>query len=203
MKSFVTKMAKIKKEDDVNISLPPEVPYAVKFIDPPAIIKTLEFTSGMKVADFGCATGYFTFPLARVVGSSGVVYALDILAEKLETVESQAKLLGLTNIVTSRVNLEKLGGSKLKEESVDWVILVNMLFQNQDKDVILQEAKRVLKSNGSVLAVEWQEMDSTIGPDKKLRIRKSDLLDMAQKNGLAVVKEIPVSNFHYGLILKK
>ena len=112
-----------------------DLSFGLKFINPKSIIDMLEVTTGMFVGDFGCGTGYFTFPLAQKVEQSGRVYALDILKEKLEAIESEAKVLGLSNIITKRANLELVGGSKLDENSLDLVCLVNMLFQNKDKNL--------------------------------------------------------------------
>jgi ubiquinone/menaquinone biosynthesis C-methylase UbiE len=177
--------------------------YGVKFINPETIIDQLEFANGMRIADFGCGTGYFTFPMAKKVSPDGMVWALDVLPQKIETVESQAKLSGVTNIITKRVNLENEKGSTLSKESVDWVILVNMLFQNSNKDAIFSEAKRVLKKNGKILLIEWDEKDFLIGPEKKLKVSKEEMLGIVKKNSLEVIKDIETSNFHYGFILKK
>lgn len=174
-----------------------------KFIDPEAIIGLLNLPQGIVVADFGCGTGYFSLPVARQIGGKGVVYALDILTDKLEVVESQAKTQGIANIVTKRVNLENKNGSKLEPESVDWVVLKDMLFQNKNKSQILEEAKRVLKPGGKVLLIEWKKGDTSIGPDMGLRISSEELKDLARKNELGVDREIDAGNFHCGLILVK
>lgn len=177
--------------------------YGARFINPEIIIDQLGFENGMKVANFGCGTGYFTFPIAKKIGPDGTVWALDVLPQKIEAVESQAKLSGVTNIVTRRVNLENEKGSGLPKESVDWVILVNMLFQNSNKDAILAEVRRVLKKTGRILLIEWGEKDLLIGPKKDVKISKQEMLEIARKNNLEISSEIEASNFHYGLILKK
>ena len=174
-----------------------------KFIDPEAIIGLLNLPQGIVVADFGCGTGYFSLPIARQIGGKGIVYALDILTDKLEAVESQAKTQGVTNILTKRVNLENKNGSKLEPESVDWVIVKDMLFQNKEKNQILEEARLVLKPGGKILLVEWKKGDTAIGPDTGLRISAEELKDMARKNELAIDHEIDAGNFHYGVILVK
>lgn len=174
-----------------------------KFINPEEVISQMEIQPDSIVADFGCGTGYFAFPIAKKLIEGGRVYALDILPAKLETVESQAKILGLNNIIVQRVNLEKIGGSKLDPESADWVILADMLFQNKNKGEIFKEAGRVLKSDGKILAVEWSPVDSSVGPEKSLRISKESLLKIAQENSLKLVKEIQAGDFHYGLVLAK
>ena len=174
-----------------------------KFIDPDAIIKLLNLPSGIVVADFGCGTGYFSLPIARQIGGKGIVYALDVLTDKLEVVESQAKTQGITNVLTKRVNLENKNGSKLEPDSMDWVILKDMLFQNKNKGQIMEEAKRVLKPGGKVLLIEWKKGDTSIGPDIGLRMSIEEIKDMVQKSALGIDHEIDAGNFHYGLILVK
>lgn len=180
-----------------------KIPYAVKFLDPIEIINQLEILPDMTVAHFGCGTGFFTFPIARKIGENGKIYALDILEQKIEIIESQAKLEGLSNIIAKRVSLENEAGSKLENESADWIILTNMLYQNEKKDNIIKEAKRVLKNGGKILLIDWENLDSSIGPQMKHRVSKDELKEMIMKNDLSILKEIETSNFHFGWILKK
>jgi len=175
----------------------------VKFIDPLAVIAQMNLKQGEAIADFGCGTGYFSIPLAQKIGEEGKVYSLDVVPEKLEAVESQAKTLGLTNLVIQRVNLENKEGSKLKAESVDWVIMKDVLFQNKEKNNMLEEAKRVLKPGGKVLLVEWKTEDTAIGPDQEIRISKEKALELINKCELGIEKEIAAGDFHYGYILTK
>lgn len=175
----------------------------VKFIDPLAVIAQMDLKQGSIIADFGCGTGYFSIPLAKTIGEEGKVYSLDVVPEKLEAVESQAKTLGLTNLTTKRVNLENKEGSKLKAESVDWVIMKDVLFQNKEKSDMLEEAKRILKPGGKVLLVEWKTEDTAIGPDKEIRISKEKALELVNKSELGIEKEITAGDFHYGYILIK
>jgi ubiquinone/menaquinone biosynthesis C-methylase UbiE len=177
--------------------------FAVKFSNPEIIVEKLELQSGNVVADFGCGAGYFSLPIAKKIGEQGVVYALDILPQSLESVSSKAKSAGLNNIVTKRVNLEKEDGSGLPDGSCDWVVMKCILFQNKDKSGILAEANRVLKLGGKVLIVEWNMKDSSIGPDMSLRISKESLTEIIQKIGFSVFKELPVNDFHYGLVFVK
>ncbi|MFA7209542.1 MAG: class I SAM-dependent methyltransferase [Parcubacteria group bacterium] len=177
--------------------------FNVRFINPDAIVEKLDFAPGSIVADFGCGSGYFSLPIAKKIGEQGIVYALDILPSSLETVSSQAKVTGINNIIVKRVNLEKEGGSKLADRSCDWVVMKDMLFQNKNKVTVLSEARRILKDQGRVLLIEWNDNDVSIGPDKSLRISKEALTEVIQKSGLGILNEIQVSNFHYGLILAK
>jgi ubiquinone/menaquinone biosynthesis C-methylase UbiE len=182
-------------EDDASFEL--------KFIDPELVVSQLDISEGAKVADFGCGTGYFSLALARKIGEEGIVYALDILPQRLEAVNSSAKNLNLTNIIARRVNLENTNGSSLEENSMDLVVLKDMLFQNKKKKDILSEAKRVLKDGGRALVVEWRVENATIGPERQLRLSKEALFEITQQVGLSVLKELNVGNFHFGVLFLK
>jgi ubiquinone/menaquinone biosynthesis C-methylase UbiE len=179
------------------------IDYKVNFLNPDEIISSLEILPGMQIAHFGCGTGFFTFPTAKKVGEEGVVYAYDILQEKIETVTSRAKLDGFYNVLAKRVSLEEEKGTGLPDESVDWIFMVNMLYENEKKSKILSEAFRVLKSGGKILLIDWEDADQSIGPDMKIRISKDELEKIIGENKLAISQKIKVSSFHFGWILIK
>lgn len=174
-----------------------------QFLNPKEIIKQIGIQEGLSVADFGCASGYFSLPFSEAIGSDGKLIALDILPQAIETVESRAKAAGLANIVTERVNLEKENGSGLERDSLDWVIMKGILFQNKDKSVIIKEAHRVLKKGGKALIVEWGDGDFSIGPHKSLRIPKEFLMELAKKQGFEIEKEVDAGKFHYAFVAIK
>lgn len=176
--------------------------FTAKFINPESVIEQLDLRKGMVVVDFGSGAGYFTLPIAKKIEDGGKAYALDVVSQKLGAVLSRAKSQGLNNIITKRVNLENEKGSGLENESVDCVIMKDMLFQNKKKEQIIEEARRILKIGGKVLIVEWSSTDFSIGPEKNLRISKEIVMSLAQKKGLTFLKEINAGNFHYGLIFE-
>ena len=57
---------------------------------------------GMVVLEPGCAMGYFTLPLARMVGSEGRVIAVDIQPEMLASLERRARKAGLIDRIEIR-----------------------------------------------------------------------------------------------------
>lgn len=178
-------------------------PVGMTFVDPGQVIGSLDVAKGNNVADFGCGAGFFSFEFAKRVAPDGVVYALDVLPAALEAVASRAKTLGLTNVVTKRVNLEKENGSTLPPQSVNWVIVKDMLFQNQKKDVILREAARILKPGGHAVIIEWSPGESFVGPEKSLRHSPEEVRALAEASHLEIEKELPVGGFHYAFLVKK
>lgn len=67
---------------------------------PDAIMDTLGIQAGTIVGEAGAGDGYFTFHLARRVGSSGRVYANDINRRVLSRIESRCEREGIQNITT-------------------------------------------------------------------------------------------------------
>ncbi len=177
--------------------------FGTQFLNPQKIVAQLEMRPGMKVAHFGCGTGYFTFPIAGKIGEKGTIWALDILEHKIELIRSNTKVLGLGNVIVKRVNLEKPNGSGLEDGSADWVVMVNMLYQNSRQNQILGEAKRILNSTGRILLIDWKTASGSFGPEMHTRIAKEDLLKMIRKNGLGIAQELEIGQLYFGMILTK
>ena len=174
-----------------------------KFLDPKAIIRQLDVRIGSVVADFGCGSGYFSIPFAEAIGNEGMVYSFDILPAALESVLSKAKVAGLSNVITKRVNLENEKGSKLEDGILDWVVLKDMLFQNQNKAVIISEAYRVLKNGGEILVIEWNNKEQEIGPEMGLRLKEEELVSLVEESGFHDLKKIDAGEFHYAFSARK
>ncbi len=169
-------------------------------MNPEEIIKELEIKSGMIVADFGCGAGYFTIPIAKLVKNGGKVFAIDVLKSALETVAGKAKLFGLLNIETLRANVEIMGGSRIKDSSVDLVILANILFQCNDYDSVINEAKRITKENGRIVIIDWIPDRVPLGPKFEHCLSEEDVKKLSIRNGLKIIKKLNTNSKHYGMI---
>lgn len=159
--------------------------------------------SGMHIADFGCGAGHIGILVAQKTGKDGYVVALDIMEDKLESIKARAKAMGLENIETKRANLEVLGNTGLGDGTQDMVLLINILFQSNKKQDILKEAKRVLKSGGSAVLVEWKKSGGGLGPPDELRTNGNDMQTIFSTEGFTLIRQFSAGQFHYGLIFKK
>jgi len=173
------------------------------FINPQKVIDQINLKPGMKAADFGCGHGYFTLPVAKVLGQEGKVYAVDVLLEALEAVRSRAQLEGRVNIETMRGNLELPGGSSLPDNSMDLVLLHNVLSQSQKKSAIIEEAKRALKPGGTFVLIDWRKDHVCIGPETGWRMTFDEARAMARESGFVFLRVFDAGQYHYGLIFIK
>ncbi len=173
------------------------------FINPQKVIAQLNIKPGMVVADFGCGHGYFTLPVAKKVGKGGRIYAIDVLNEALEAVRSSAQLEGVVNIETRRGNLEISGGSGLPDDSMDMVLLHNVLFQSQKKPAIVKEVKRALKIGGLFILVDWRKDNASFGPQGGWRMSFDEARTIAQEEGFVFRQVFDAGEYHYGLMFIK
>jgi len=173
------------------------------FINPEKVLSQLSISPGMTVADFGCGHGYFTLPVARLVGEQGKVLAVDVLEEALETVKAQARQEGILNIETFRGNLEVLGGSKIEDGTADLILLHNVLFQSQKKSEIIKEVLRVLKSDGRFELIDWRPDKTSFGPQEGWRLSSDEAKKLAEAEGFKFEREFDAGEFHFGLMFVK
>jgi len=168
---------------------------------PESIVQSLGIIEkGMQIADFGCGAGYYTVAFAKLA-EDGKVYAFDVMESALEATQARAARFGLLNIVCVRANLESPESTGLASGSLDFIWLANILFQTEKKDEIVNEAARVLKPGGFLALVEWSD-NALVGP-KGYKISKTALQERLGNLGFFLVKEFPVDEQHYGLLLRK
>lgn len=156
------------------------------------------------IADLGCGTsGHFVFPLSRVVGKHGKVYAVDILRVALESISRRIKIERVNNVETVWSNLEIFNATKIESSSLDVAFLINTLFLSHKRIEIIREASRMLKKDGRLIIVDWQNMDIPFGPPPEERVRKELVITGAKKIELKFEEEFLAGPYHYGLLFTK
>lgn len=173
------------------------------FSDPENNIKQFALAPGMQVADFGAGSGFYSMAIARAVSPGGKVFAVDIQKDLLEKLRNGAKQNKLNNIDIVWGDLEHLGGTKLRESSMDAVTVCNLLFQIENKDALCLEIKRILRTNGRVLVVDWAGSFSGVGPQESDVVSKIKVTDMFLDHGFTLDREISAGAHHYGLVFRK
>jgi len=173
------------------------------FSDPIKIVEQCGIQAGQEIAEFGSGSGLYSMQVSKALMSSGRVYAVDVQKDLLAKLKNESVKQGLYNIEVIWGNIEKLGGTKLRDSSMDFVFLCNVLFQIDDKDVTIKEAKRVLKPAGRVVCVDWTDSFGGIGPAPQHVFSKLSAEESFQKHGFHKEKEMQAGSHHYGFIFKK
>jgi ubiquinone/menaquinone biosynthesis C-methylase UbiE len=174
------------------------------FSDPNTIVPQLHIPLGASVADLGAGAGVYSFLISKVVGPTGKVYACDVQKDMITRLENEIKDRGVTNIQTVLSNIETHQGTKLRDQSIDWVIVANVLFQVEDREGFIKEISRILKPSGSVFLVDWSESFGNLGPHPREVINATEAEKKFTALGFTKSPQvIEAGTHHYGIIFKK
>jgi ubiquinone/menaquinone biosynthesis C-methylase UbiE len=172
------------------------------FTNPEQNVLQLGLTEGMRVADFGAGTGFYSKAASKKVGHTGKVYAIEVQKDLVKKLEDEIKYWDLKNVECIWGDIETKGGTKIANRSMDAVIISNVLFQVEDKLGLLDEAKRVLKTGGKILLIDWSDSFGGMGPAPHLVVGESMAKELFEKRGFKFVEKISTSPHHYGIIFK-
>lgn len=107
--------------------------------------------AGDTAVDFGCGPGFFTLPMAEMVGPSGRVVAVDLQADMLEKLRARAERAGLA----SRIWLHQCAADTIGQlEPSDFALAFYMVHEVPDPERFLREVHDALKEGGRLLLVE-------------------------------------------------
>ncbi|MFT5037351.1 MAG: ubiquinone/menaquinone biosynthesis C-methylase UbiE [Candidatus Azotimanducaceae bacterium] len=173
-----------------------------RFVVPELVGTHFHLREGDVVADFGAGSGYFMKTLSKLVGSEGRVHACEIQKNLIETIADVARREHLGNIEILWGDLEELNGSKVPTDSLDAGILVNTLFQLEDKDTAFEEIKRALRNGGKLFVIDWSESFGGLGPQPDQVITESDAKAVAEQHGFTFERSFDTGDHHYGLAFR-
>ena len=171
----------------------------MEFINPSQILNQLQLKENIIAVDFGCGSGGWVIPLAKML-KEGKVFAIDVLEEKLSVLKSKAQIYNLTNIETILDDVETKIES-LADNSCNLVLMTNLLFECDDKRGVIAEGKRVLKPGGIILIVDWIK-DNPLTKEIE-RLDFENLKEISKETGLKIKKEFSAGSYHQALILVK
>ncbi|MFH1292359.1 MAG: methyltransferase domain-containing protein [bacterium] len=176
----------------------------IALLNPHLVFEKIDLRPGMRVADLGCGrTGHFVFPAASMVGEEGIVYAVDIVKNILESIKSTASSQGYDNIQTTWSNIEMPGKVPIPENSLDSCFFVNVLSQIKERQIAIKEATRLLKESGFLVIIDWGKKLGLLGPELGQEVNPSDFINMAKQAGLDLVEQGDMNEYLYLLIFKK
>jgi ubiquinone/menaquinone biosynthesis C-methylase UbiE len=173
-----------------------------KFINPASVVAQAGLKPGQIVADLGCGAGFYALPVAKIVGNSGTVYAVDVQDAKLAATQSAARQSGQKNITVLKADLEK-PLLDIAEGSCDAVILGSIIHEIGSRQSLLKNMYRILKTGGKVLAVEWKKEMTPLGPDITRRVDEDELAEEMGRIGLRKEKKLETDGYHYAVVFTK
>jgi cyclopropane fatty-acyl-phospholipid synthase-like methyltransferase len=143
---------------------------------PTRVIEALHLERGMKVADIGAGTGYFSARLARVPGVT--VFAVDIEPKMVDYLRQRARKEGLTNItgVTASATSPNL------PEPVDVILVVDTYHHLPNRPAYFRALKQSLRPGGRIAIVDFRK-DAPEGPPAHFRFTPQQIEDEMKQAG--------------------
>jgi ubiquinone/menaquinone biosynthesis C-methylase UbiE len=127
--------------------------------NPRKLLELLAFKDGDVVADIGAGSGYYSFRIAKLVAPKGKVLAVDIQKEMLDIIRDKAKKAGIANVEPI---LGEEADPKLKDDSVDLILLVDVYHEFADPYEMTQKMVKALKPGGRLVFVEFRLEDDRV-----------------------------------------
>lgn len=162
----------------------------------------LKLKDSAQVADFGCGVG----ENAKILAANlplGKVFTVDVHKDLLEHLETDIKREKIDNIIPVWGNIEELDGTRLRDESVDAIIISNTFFLLIHKKTCVLEMKRVLKRGGKILFVDWHKALGKAQLHNKNVLQEKEVEQFFIDADMRVYPLIYKDDNHFVLIIEK
>ncbi|MBI2685719.1 MAG: class I SAM-dependent methyltransferase [Acidobacteria bacterium] len=127
--------------------------------NPAKAVAELGLKPGMTVCDLGAGTGFYAVRMARLVGSSGKVYAVDIQPRMLELLRKRLASAGIKNVEPV---LGAEAETNLPAASQDLIILVDVYHEFSKPQEMLRSIRKALKDDGRLVLLEFRKEDASV-----------------------------------------
>jgi ubiquinone/menaquinone biosynthesis C-methylase UbiE len=127
---------------------------ARRLLQDPRKILSPYVSEGMTVLEPGPAMGFFTLELARLVGPSGRVVAVDIQPRMLKTLGRRARRASLADRIETRLATAERLGLRGLEGKVDFCFACAMVHEVDDQEGFFREIFQSVKPGGRLLVTE-------------------------------------------------
>lgn len=174
-----------------------------RFVDPNTVVSHFHVREGDVVADFGAGSGFYVEILAHKVGQNGKVYACEIQKELVEKIGVLARQKGLHVVNPVWCDLEQERGVKIPDGVLDIGIMINTLFQLDDKTTALREVARTLRSGGKFFVVDWSDSFGGLGPQQSQVITALQAQGLIESLGFVYERSFDAGDHHYGIAFRK
>lgn len=144
----------------------------------------------MTVADIGCAMGFFSLPLAKMVGTNGKVICVDIEENMIRSLEKRAQKAGLSGRIQSIICND---GSLCLDDfkgKIDFALAIGIEYEIQGSSKFFSELNQAMKPAGRLLVAQPKWFVSETDFDRIVSVAKHngfEVTDRPQMKGCMTV----------------
>ncbi len=167
--------------------------------DPEAILTEIGLRRGSTFVDIGCGAGFFALPAAKLVGEKGMVYGLDANDEAISWLKKKAAKENLGNL---RLQVGAAEETVYCESCADIVFFGIVLHDFSDPNMVLINAKRMLKPTGRLVNLDWKKEPMELGPPLQIRFSEKEATGLIENIGFTIEAVKDVGSYHYIITAK-
>lgn len=174
-----------------------------ELINPDKLTDMLPLKSGYTVLDLACGKGAYSIFLSKIVGDTGLVYAVDLWEEGLQILGKEIEEKNITNIMP--ILGDATEQIEIDDDSVDVCLMATVLhdFEEMDKSsAVLKQIKTLLKSGGCLAIIEFKKVEGPPGPPIKIRLSEDEVEEMVTGYGFKKVKIGDIGDYHYLMMFR-
>jgi len=163
------------------------------------VVAALQLKPGQSLADIGAGPGVFEVPLAKAVGPSGRVFAVEIDAGFFPEIKKRADEAGVKNVQTV---LGKFTDPALPA-NVDMALFHDVLHHVEDRAGYLKTLARYLTPSGRIAVIDYE---GSAGPHKgqpELQVTREQLASWMKAAGLIQVDDVKLFADKYFVVFEK
>jgi ubiquinone/menaquinone biosynthesis C-methylase UbiE len=147
---------------------------------------------GWTILDVGPGMGYFSIPMAQLVGPSGKVIAADLQKHMLDAIYRRAVRVG----VQDRIILHQTQGDDLGvTQTIDFCLAFWMVHEVRNRRRLLSQIASILKYDGTFLVAEPKVHVS--------KVNFNATLSLAQEVGFQVVDQPKIFLSNVAILKKR
>jgi len=152
------------------------------------VITRLALKPGMVVADIGAGSGLFSRPLAKAIGPTGKLYAVDVQQDLLDVINKRARDEKIGNIQTV---LGEFDDPKIPARNVDLAFINDVLHHIQNRAAYLKALGTYVKPGGRIALIEMDSADPNTPhrAQPELLVSRADIMKWMSDAGFRLVQE--------------
>ncbi len=190
-------------------SMPDEDWWRMLWAEPQHVLKRLGLRGHMHAVDLCCGYGWFTLPMAQMLGK-GMVTAIDIEPDMISAAKERLKAAAAPPvrwIVGCAQELDRA----LPSKSQDFVFIANTFHGVPDKMTLTTVVHKVLKTGGLFVIVNWHArprektcvLGKPRGPATDMRMSPQAVQEVVEKADFEFSTCVELPPYHYGLVFHR